>query len=119
MGGVLKAVSSVVGSIAKVAMPILDLAKLIPGVGQIAGVVKAGLSIASNISNIIKKGFPGGLLDAAKLAITNFAPAPLDKIADFAMGAIDKVKDMVPAAVKNFIPKDILPLPKGLGDLLA
>lgn len=119
MGGVLKAVTSVVGTITQIAGPILDIAKMIPGVGQIAGAIKAGLSVVSNINKIFEKGFPGGLLDAAKLALTNFAPAPLDKIADFALGAIDKVKDMIPAAVKNFIPMDILPIPKGLGDLLA
>jgi hypothetical protein len=118
MGKVLKKVGGIVGKITQIASPILSVVKLIPGVGQIAGVVQAGLSIASNVGKIFQQGFPKGLLTAAKMAVTNFLPGPLGKIADFAMSKLDSLKSMIPAGVAKFLPLDKLPIPKGIASFI-
>lgn len=103
MGGVAKAFKS----ITKVINPILSVAKFIPGVGQIAGVVQAGLNIATNIKDIFKQGFPKGLLTAAKVAAQNFLPGPMKAVTDFIDNKAGVLKDVLPAAVKNFIPDNV------------
>ena len=117
MGKVMKKIGGFVGGITKILSPILSIAKMIPGIGQIAGVVDAGLKIASNIGNIFSKGFPKGLVEAAKIAVTNFLPGPLGKVAEFAMGAVDKVKGMIPGGVANVL-GNVLPAAKGIANFV-
>jgi hypothetical protein len=118
MGKVMKKIGGVIGKITQIVSPILSIAKMIPGVGQIAGVVQAGLSIVSNVGKIFQQGFPKGLLTAAKMAVTNFLPGPLGKIADFAMDKVNSLKSMIPAGVAKFLPLDKLPLPKGVANFI-
>lgn len=118
MGKVMKKIGGIVGKIAKIAQPLLSIAKMIPGVGQIAGIISAGLSIAANIGNIMRKGLPAGLFDAAKLALENFLPGPLGKITSFVTGKLDTLKQMIPAGVQNFLPQTNLPIVKDIGALL-
>ena len=119
MGKVMKKIGGLVSKISKIVSPILSIAKMIPGIGQIASAVDAGMKIIGNIGKIMEKGFPKGLLEVAKMAVTSFLPGPLGKIAEFASGKLNMIKDLIPAGVKQFIPMNILPVPKGIGDLLA
>ena len=119
MGKVIKKIGSAIGKIAQIVSPILSIAKMIPGIGQIAGMVDAAFKVVSNIGNIMKAGFPKGLLEAAKMAVTSFLPGPLGKIAEFATGKLAALKDMIPAGVKEFLPKLPLPVPQGIMNLIA
>lgn len=119
MGKVMKKISRTIGKLTKIVAPILNIAKMIPGLGQIAGMLSAGLRIASNLSKLFEQGFPKGLIAAAKMAVTNFLPGPLGRIAEFASGKLNMLKDLIPAGVRQFLPMDRLPLPKGIAGLIA
>lgn len=118
MGKVMKKIGGFVSKIAKIASPILSVVKMIPGVGQIAGAIQAGLAIAGNIGSIFKKGFPKGLFDAAKMALENFLPGPLGKITSFVTGKLDSLKQMLPAGVQKFLPQANLPIVRDIGAML-
>lgn len=119
MGKVMKKIGGVIGKITQIVSPLLSIAKMIPGIGQIAGMIDAGLKIASNLGKIFEKGFPKGLVEAAKMAVTSFLPGPLGKIAEFATGKLNMIKDLIPAGVKAFLPMDKLPIPQGIAGLIA
>ena len=89
MGKVMKKIGGLVSKISKIVSPILSIAKMIPGIGQIASAVDAGMKIIGNIGKIMEKGFPKGLLEVAKMAVTSFLPGPLGKIAEFASGKLN------------------------------
>ncbi|HEY9724503.1 MAG TPA: hypothetical protein V6D47_21055 [Oscillatoriaceae cyanobacterium] len=99
MGGIGKAL----GSVMKVVEPIINIAKMIPGIGQIAGAVDAGLNIVTHLADAFKKGFPKGLVDVAQTAIKHFLPGPLGNVASAVTGG---------SGGSN-------PIAKGLGSLIS
>lgn len=82
MGGIGKAI----GKIAHIVEPILSIAKMIPGIGQIAGAIDTGLNICAHLGDIFKKGLPKGLVEAAQIAVQHFLPGPLGKVASAVTG---------------------------------
>lgn len=118
MGKVMKKIGNVIGKVTQIVSPILSIAKMIPGVGQIAGVIDAGLKIASNIGNIMKKGLPRGLLDAASLALKGFLPGPLGNIASFVTDKVNNLKSLIPAGVQRFLPQVNLPVVRDIANVL-
>ena len=114
MSGVVNAIKSVASFVA----PVLDLVQMIPGVGQIVGVVKSAVSIVSNIDQAFSN-FPMGLLNVAAKAASAFLPTPLDQIGKFLENPGAGLFNLLPDGIKALVPPSFVPyVPGVLNDLI-
>ena len=111
-------IKNVVNSISSVLGPVLSLAKLIPGVGQLVGLGEAALNFVSNIDKALQN-FPKGLIQVALGAAASMLPTPLSNIAKIIADPAKALEGIIPKGVLAFLPASIRPaVPKLVTDLI-
>jgi phage-related protein len=111
-------VADIAKSVASIAGPILNVVKMIPGVGQIASIADTALSIVSNVDKAFHN-FPKGLIEVAADAASKLLPSPIADIAHYVMNPGEALMGLVPQGVLDFMPAQYRPqLPAIVNDLV-
>lgn len=113
MGKIVKSVMSVVSKV----MPILQIASFVfPVIAPFTAMLSTAMTAINTAKNVIKGGFPKGLIQGALSVASNYLPGPMAKVTEFAQGKLDALKALVPAAVKNIVPAVKMPVAAGIGN---